>query len=298
MEYASTLPAADPDLDALRELVSLDPEATARLRGVSNWTPANLKALELALKHAREGEKVVLFSDLIETGRWMSEQLRNRGVPAEHIVEDRAGKAATMSPAKRARAMREFRFGATQVLCVGIKAVKQGHNLDTASVAIFAGQEWSHEAKAQAMARVHRLSSKKPVNVYLPMPSGAYMAAKKHELLNAKGASSDLALDGQLIEQNEREITWQDAIEQMKRQGMAATGDEILEADVKATWDRAEGPFAPLIPVAAAPIGLPSPAIARPRLAVVTAPTHVDADLVSQEPVAVIEHDGQFALAI
>jgi hypothetical protein len=298
MEYASTLPAADPDLDALRELVALDPEATERLRSVSNWTPANLKALERALKHARQGEKVVLFSDLIETGRWMSEQLRSRGVRAEHIVEARGGKAATMSPAKRARAMREFRFGATQVLCVGIKAVKQGHNLDTASVAIFAGQEWSHEAKAQAMARVHRLSSKKPVNVYLPMPSGAYMAAKKHELLNAKGASSDLALDGQLIEQNEREITWQEVIEQMKRQGMAATGDEILEADVKATWDRAEGPFAPLQPAAAAPIALPRPAIARPRLAVGTAPAHVDVDLVAEEPVEVIEHDGQFALAI
>jgi hypothetical protein len=73
---------------------------------------------------------------------------------------------------------------------------------------------------------------------------------------------------------------------------------DLTKADVKATRDRAEGPFAPLAPVAAAPIALPRPAIARPRLAVVTAPAHVNVDLVAEEPVAVIEHDGQFALAI
>jgi hypothetical protein len=54
------------------------------------------------------------------------------------------------------------------------------------------------------------------------------------------------------------------------------------KADVNATWDRAEGPFAPPAPVAAAPIALPRPAIARPRLAVVTAPAHVHVDLVSR----------------
>lgn len=291
MEYASTLPAADPDLDWLVAATS-DEAARARMQRVSNWTPANLKALELALDHARKGEKVVVFSDLIETGRWVSQQLRERGVLAAHIVEEREGKAQTKSPAKRAAAMREFRFGATQVLCVGIKAVKQGHNLDTASTAIFVGQEWSHEAKAQAMARVHRLSSKKPVNIYVVMPNGPFIAAKKHELLNAKGASSDLALDGQLIEQDEREITWQQVVEQMKRQGIGATGEEIPEAEIKATWDRAEGPFAAL---ATAP---PAQTPERPLAPVIELST-----LSSRRPaidlVDIIEQDhGQFAMAI
>ncbi|WP_170178770.1 helicase-related protein [Solirubrobacter pauli] len=247
MEYASTLPAADPDLDWL---VANTADETTRelLEGVSNWTPANLKSLEIVLEHARAGEKVVVFSDLIETGRWFCGQLLDRGVRAAHIVEERDGKAATKNPRKRAAAMRGFRFGDTQVLCVGIKAVKQGHNLDTASVAVFVGQEWSHEAKAQAMARVHRLSSVKPVNIYVPMPKGQFMAARKHDLLNAKGASSDLALDGQLIEQDEREIGWQQVVEQMKRQGFALSGDEIDEREIKARWDRAEGPFAHLAP--------------------------------------------------
>jgi hypothetical protein len=46
------------------------------------------------------------------------------------------------------------------------------------------------------MARVRRLSSTEPVDVYYPMPTGAFMTDKKHTLLGAKSASSDLALDG------------------------------------------------------------------------------------------------------
>ncbi len=295
LEYASTLPAADPDLDWLIQHAA-NADERELLQRVSNWTPANLKALELAMRHARDGEKVVVFSDLIETGRWVCQQLQTRGVRAAHIVEDRDGKAATKNPRKRAQAIRDFRFGDTHVLCVGIKAVKQGHNLDTANTAIFVGQEWSHEAKAQAMARVHRLSSTKPVNIYVPMPTGPFLAAKKHELLNDKGASSDLALDGQLIEQDEREITWQQVIEQMKRHGITATGDEIPEATIKTTWDRAEGPFAPLAHPAITP---PQPEVTAPLAPVIPLPRPALSLAAEGLQVELVEADsGQLALAI
>ncbi|MCA1681227.1 MAG: hypothetical protein LC777_20935, partial [Actinobacteria bacterium] len=55
LDYAATLPEADPDL---------------AWWGVaaSNWTPANLKVLEKALSHARRGDRVLIGSSLIETG--------------------------------------------------------------------------------------------------------------------------------------------------------------------------------------------------------------------------------------
>lgn len=298
LEYAATLPAADPDLDWL---VNAAPEGDVRdrLRRVSNWTPAQLKVLELAMRHVRQGEKVVIFSDLIDTGVWLAEHLCSRGVNADHIVEQRQGKASTISPAKRAKKLREFRYGATQVLCTGIKAVKQGHNLDTASVAIFIGDEWSHEARSQAMARVHRLTSKKPVNVYEVRTTGQFISARKHELLTDKGASSDLALDGALIEQDEQEVSWQQVVEQMKRQGFHATADEIPEADVYDLWQRAEGDFAPIVapqsadaPDVTEPVAVPdAPAMALPFRGATT--------LAPEVHVALIESDsGQFALAI
>ncbi|HTB50451.1 MAG TPA: SNF2-related protein, partial [Solirubrobacteraceae bacterium] len=133
LEYATTAPEAATDRD------------WPGLAGVehSNWTPKNLKALEVILEHVRAGEKILVGSDLIETGRWLCDRLLEKGVKAGHIVEERDGKAATVSPKKRARAMRDFRHGGLQVLLCGIPAIRLGHNLDTASVVIVDGLVFS-----------------------------------------------------------------------------------------------------------------------------------------------------------
>ena len=86
LEYATTLPEADPD-SAWPGLADLE---------LTNWTPKNLKVVELAIEHAAKGEKVLIGSCLIETGRWITERLRERGVRAVHIVEDKDGRAQTL----------------------------------------------------------------------------------------------------------------------------------------------------------------------------------------------------------
>lgn len=123
----------------------------------SNWTPKNMKALELILQHVQAGEKILVGSDLIETGRWLCERLKEKGVRAGHIVEERDGKAATVNPRKRAAVMRNFRHGSLQVLLCGIPAIRLGHNLDTASVVIVDGLVFSH---ATSRCRHWRRSAK------------------------------------------------------------------------------------------------------------------------------------------
>jgi SNF2 family DNA or RNA helicase len=124
LEYATTAPEAATD----REWPGL-----AGLQH-SNWTPKNMKTLELILQHVEAGEKILVGSDLIETGRWLCDRLKEKGVRAGHIVEERNGKPATVNPKKRAVVMRDFRHGSLQVLLCGIPAIRLGHNLDTASV--------------------------------------------------------------------------------------------------------------------------------------------------------------------
>ena len=79
LDYAATMPEADPD-HAWWGIPS------------TNWTPATLKVLELALAHVRAGEKVMIGSSLIETGPWLAARLNERGVRAVHITEQRDGK--------------------------------------------------------------------------------------------------------------------------------------------------------------------------------------------------------------
>jgi SNF2 family DNA or RNA helicase len=71
------------------------------------------------------------------------------------------------------------------VLCAGIQALRLGWNLDMARAAIVCGFPWSHEALDQAVARVHRLTSKEPVEVYVVLAKGT-LDARKWELLCEK----------------------------------------------------------------------------------------------------------------
>lgn len=253
LEFTATMPGADPDADWLT--------TTAHIGGAaSNWTPKNLRVLEIARREADAGRKIVLFSDLIETGRWICDRLQEAGVRAVHITEtDRDGKITTKAPRKRAAEIRAFADGDAQVLCVGIQALRLGWNLDCAQVAIVAGLPWSHEALDQAIARVHRLTSRHPVDVYVVLTRGT-IDERKWDLLSDKAATADLALDGRLVEEDEKPVDWQQVITQMRRAGVRPTGDELDEADIEDLWRASLAP-ADTPPVTPAPV---PPAPARP----------------------------------
>jgi hypothetical protein len=226
LEYATTLPEADPD----RDWAGLD------ALELSNWTPKNLKVLQVAMEHVRRGEKVLIGSDLIETGRWLCERLREKGVDAAHIVEERGGRAATMNPRKRARAIEEFKTGRTQVLCCGIPSIRLGHSLEAASCVIANGLVFSYEMFDQFIARAWRLTSPGPVSVYIALTIGS-IDPKKWELLCQKAQAADLALDGQLIDEPEEPISREQLLRELRKQGVEPTGEEIEEGDIRAAWE-------------------------------------------------------------
>ncbi len=230
LETAAPLPASD---EPSREW----PQARAKLGELSNFTPANLKVLELAMEHAEKGEKVLIGSDLIMTGRWLSDRLREKGVRAVNITEERSGKVGTKNPRKRSREVEQFVSGDAQVLCAGVGAMKLGHNLDVASTVIVSGLPYSFMALDQFLARVHRLTSRRAVSVYVVIPRGS-LAERKWQLLSDKGAASDLAFDGELTVAPEKPVDWAKVLEEMKQRGIRGSGDEdlVLEADVKEAW--------------------------------------------------------------
>jgi SNF2 family DNA or RNA helicase len=88
-------------------------------------------------------------------------------VRAVHVVEEREGRAQTKNPRKRAAEVYEFVEGDAEVLCAGVQAVQLGHNLDAASAVVLPGLRWSLSALSQFEARVHRLTSTRPVSVYV-----------------------------------------------------------------------------------------------------------------------------------
>lgn len=227
LEYATTLPEADPDFGSWEPLQAFEH---------SNWTPKNLKVLQVALEHVEKGEKVLIGSDLIETGRWLCDRLREKGVEAAHIVEERAGRAQTMNPRRRAKAIEAFKSGKTQVLCCGIPSIRLGHSLEAASCVIANGLVFSYEMFDQFIARAWRLTSPGPVSVYVALTLGS-LDPKKWELLCQKAKAADLALDGQLVDEPEQPISREEFLRELRKQGVKPTGDEIAEADIEAAWE-------------------------------------------------------------
>ena len=98
----------------------------------------------------------------------------------------------------------------------------------------------------QFLARVHRLSSPKPVSVYVVIPNGS-LAVDKWELLKDKGGASDLAFDGELSVQPEEAIDWNEVLRNMKARGIQAAGNEVPESEVEAAW-REVAPLRPAMP--------------------------------------------------
>ena len=103
------------------------------------------------------------------------------------------------------------------------------------STVIVVGFPYSFMVLAQFLARVHRLSSPKPVSVYVVIPNGS-LAVDKWELLKDKGGASDLAFDGELSVQPEEAIDWNEVLRTMKARGIQAAGNEVPEAEVEAAW--------------------------------------------------------------
>jgi hypothetical protein len=252
LETAATLPASD---EPSREW----PVAQEELGELSNYTPASLKVLELAMERVEAGEKVLIGSDLILTGKWIADRLREKGIRAVHITEEAAdGSVATKNPRKRSREVEEFVEGDAQVLCAGVSAMKLGHNLDVASSVIVHGMPYSFSVMDQFIARVHRLTSEKPVSVYTVIPKGS-LAERKYDLIASKGAASDLAFDGELQVQPERPVDWSKVIKDMQERGIRSLGkngeadpdgDTVLESEVEDAWRE----VAPIAPVTTPPL--------------------------------------------
>jgi len=224
LDYACVLPKADPNW----EWSGIE---------LSNWTPANLRTLELAMALAKGGRKVLVGSHIVAEGEWLAERLEEKGVNAVHIVEN----GTTVDAKDRAKRVYAFQTDPSiQVFCAGMKAIRLGHNLDSADAVILNGLDFDYETLDQFIKRVRRFTSKNPVDVYIILPTleGQHtITTRKWELLGAKGGAADLALDGRLMLKNEQEISEADMVRQLQDRGFTVTDEAMDEAEIKRAWD-------------------------------------------------------------
>jgi len=191
------------------------------------FTPKIAAVLKLATDLMTQGEQLVVASPSTDFSTDLSAILANAGIP--HLTLD-----GRRTPTQRGKMIGDFKSGKIPVLIVGIKGMASGHNLDNCHNLVLPGLEWALDLNRQIVDRVHRLTSKKGVNIYVIISKGT-IDERLASVWQEKGDASDLALDGRLIEEEKKQL---DAAEFL-RQAVAdfdPTAATLCEDAVATQW--------------------------------------------------------------
>ncbi len=148
------------------------------------------RLLELVDEIVERGEKVVIFSNWVETLKPVY-----RFISAKYKTACFTG---TMSDAEREKHKRVFINNPNYKVMLGtVGALGVNHTLTVANNVVFYDEPWNKATKEQCEDRCHRISATVPVNIYTLITKGT-IDETVHKILTEKGDISSFIVDGQL----------------------------------------------------------------------------------------------------
>ena len=206
------MPAPGAKLQALR-VVAADPTSTLLgphpsgqnrelpARSAYRSTPKMAAVLNLVDQILRRGEQAVIFSAFHDPLDRLSGFLREAGVP--HEVLD--GRTSQKRRGERAYAFMQGKSSGIPLLLAGVECMAEGHDFSLCNNAILMSYSWAYDRFEQAINRVHRMTSPKPVNIYAVICDGS-IDRKLEALIQEKGEACELVLDGKLLGERSEEV--------------------------------------------------------------------------------------------
>src|SRR5271169_6017277 len=88
----------------------------------------------------------------------------------------------------------------------------EGHSWNLCNNVILYCYSWAYDKFKQALDRVHRMNSVKPINVYVVFCDGT-IDARLESLTDEKSDSAELVLDGQLIGERAEEVNFAELLD-------------------------------------------------------------------------------------
>jgi hypothetical protein len=120
------------------------------------------------------------------------------------------------------------------VLIAGMDSMGEGHSFDQCSHLIMPSITWAYDTNAQAIERVHRLTSQKPVNIYTFVTKNT-IDEKLQNIFTEKSNSSDLALDGRIGKHQTHEINLAELLSSAI-DSFDPEAETINESTLESTW--------------------------------------------------------------
>lgn len=211
-------------------------------RAANPYVPKLAATLQLIREILERKEQVVVFSAFNDPLDFLSRLLGDATVP--HLQLD--GRTAQK---KRGELAARFKLGrpdseiATRnselgpslpVMLAGVECMAEGHSFHRCNNVILIAYSWAYDKFKQALDRVHRMNSEKPVNVYVVLCNGT-IDRKLESLVQEKTDSVELALDGRLIGERTEDVSLAELLA-IARQEFDAGTVSVDEAAIQRAW--------------------------------------------------------------
>jgi hypothetical protein len=201
-------------------------------RSGNPYVPKMATALTLIHEILERKEQVIVFSafndPLDNLSRWLSE------ASVRHVVLD--GRTSQKRRGEKAALFKKGRADvhSIPVMLAGVECMAEGHSFHRANNVILLAYSWAADKFKQALDRVHRLNSEKPVNVYVILCQGS-IDRKLESLTDEKTDASELVLDGRLIGERSEEVSLAELLNIAKREFNRAD-NTLDEALLQESW--------------------------------------------------------------
>jgi SNF2-related domain/Helicase conserved C-terminal domain len=184
-------------------------------RSGTAYIPKAATVLTLIAEVLERREQVVVFSafndPLDSVSRWLTE------ADVRHVVLD--GRVSQKRRGDKAALFKQGRLdnSSIPVMLAGVECMAEGHSFHLANNVILMAYSWAYDKFKQALDRVHRMNSLKPVNVYVVICTGS-IDRRLESLVQEKSDAAELVLDGRLIGERTEEVNLAELLKVARRE--------------------------------------------------------------------------------
>jgi superfamily II DNA or RNA helicase len=227
-EFKNPLTIAQVQSSRLRGVCAA-PASLDYTRGMckSNFNPKTVTILQLVRDCLRRGEQVVIVSARVGQSTALAARLSDAGVPVSRIDSTVAAELHT------AEANR-FKKGDARVMLMGIKCA-QGHSFDQCPNLIVGSLEWSYGTLNQAQGRVWRLTSPKPVKIWVVLHENT-IEELLFDRVALKQDAATLCLHGKRVPRDFKTLDASEVLAEHIVNYSAADGDILSESECESQW--------------------------------------------------------------
>ncbi len=207
---------------------------TLPARSGTKYIPKLATALALIEEVLGRKEQVIVFSAFNDPLDNLSQLLKEAGV--RHVILD--GRVNQKRRGEKAALFKKGRVDefSIPVMLAGVECMAEGHSFHLANNVILVAYSWAADKFKQALDRVHRLNSVKPVNVYVILCQGT-IDRRLESLTDEKTDAAELVLDGRLIGERSEEVNLAELLKVAKRE-FNAQDNTLDEATLQSQWPR------------------------------------------------------------